>query len=603
MSYEEIKKQEMLWAEKVVSDLNNSTDKYVVYKTSRPITDIRHMLRTSTELYGDNVAFRQRFEKNEPYREITYKEAFETVNALGTALTNIGLKGKRIAVIGENCYQWATYYLAVICGTGVVVPLDKELSAMELKQLVIEAEVSGVMFTKKYREIFKEMKTSGDTDIEILVDLTGDDEEEGIFKWSNLVAEGRMLLDGGDRSFVEAEIIADEMSELLFTSGTTGIAKGVMLSHKNICFDLMIAPTILNVNTWDIFFSVLPIHHTYEGTCGFLMPLYKGASIAYCEGLKYIVKNLAEVSPTMFLGVPALFETLYKTIMRNVRKQGKEGLVKKVMSVNKVTRKIGLDLNKLLLKDILKVFGGRMRVLISGGAAIDPAILQFFNDLGFIAVQGYGLSECAPMGALNPDNPKYMRNSSVGHILPGMQVKIVDKDEDGIGEICLKGDNVMLGYYKNPEETARTVRDGWFYTGDQGYVDEEDFIYITGRKKNVIIASNGKNVFPEELEYYLSLSPFIAESMVWGAEDERSGDIVIVAAIRPETDDIREVLGDEKADDPETVKELLWKEVDKVNEQMPMFKKIKKIVVRNEEFEKNTSKKIKRFAEANKKMQ
>ena len=603
MSYEEIKKQEMLWAEKVVSDLNNSTDKYVVYKTSRPITDIRHMLRTSTELYGDNVAFRQRFEKNEPYREITYKEAFETVNALGTALTNIGLKGKRIAVIGENCYQWATSYLAVICGTGVVVPLDKELSAMELKQLVIEAEVSGVMFTKKYREIFKEMKTSGDTDIEILVDLTGDDEEEGIFKWSNLVAEGRMLLDGGDRSFVEAEIIADEMSELLFTSGTTGIAKGVMLSHKNICFDLMIAPTILNVNTWDIFFSVLPIHHTYEGTCGFLMPLYKGASIAYCEGLKYIVKNLAEVSPTMFLGVPALFETLYKTIMRNVRKQGKEGLVKKVMSVNKVTRKIGLDLNKLLLKDILKVFGGRMRVLISGGAAIDPAILQFFNDLGFIAVQGYGLSECAPMGALNPDNPKYMRNSSVGHILPGMQVKIVDKDEDGIGEICLKGDNVMLGYYKNPEETARTVRDGWFYTGDQGYVDEEDFIYITGRKKNVIIASNGKNVFPEELEYYLSLSPFIAESMVWGAEDERSGDIVIVAAIRPETDDIREVLGDEKADDPETVKELLWKEVDKVNEQMPMFKKIKKIVVRNEEFKKNTSKKIKRFAEANKKMQ
>lgn len=603
MSYEEIKKQEMLWAEKVVSDLNNSTDKYVVYRTSRPITDIRHMLRTSTELYGDNVAFRQRFEKNEPYREITYKEAFETVNALGTALTNIGLKGKRIAVIGENCYQWATSYLAVICGTGVVVPLDKELSAMELKQLVIEAEVSAVMFTKKYREIFKEMKTSGDTDIEILVDLTGDDEEEGIFKWSNLVAEGRMLLDGGDRSFVEAEIIADEMSELLFTSGTTGIAKGVMLSHKNICFDLMIAPTILNVNTWDIFFSVLPIHHTYEGTCGFLMPLYKGASIAYCEGLKYIVKNLAEVSPTMFLGVPALFETLYKTIMRNVRKQGKEGLVKKVMSVNKVTRKIGLDLNKLLLKDILKVFGGRMRVLISGGAAIDPAILQFFNDLGFIAVQGYGLSECAPMGALNPDNPKYMRNSSVGHILPGMQVKIVDKDEDGIGEICLKGDNVMLGYYKNPEETARTVRDGWFYTGDQGYVDEEDFIYITGRKKNVIIASNGKNVFPEELEYYLSLSPFIAESMVWGAEDERSGDIVIVAAIRPETDDIREVLGDEKADDPETVKELLWKEVDKVNEQMPMFKKIKKIVVRNEEFEKNTSKKIKRFAEANKKMQ
>ena len=270
------------------------------------------------------------------------------------------------------------------------------------------------------------------------------------------------------------------------------------------------------------------------------------------------------------------------------------------MAVNKVTKRIGIDLNKKLLKDILKVFGGRMRVLISGGAAIDPAILQFFNDLGFIAVQGYGLSECAPMGALNPDQHKYMRNSSVGHILPGMDVKIADKDEDGIGEICLKGDNVMLGYYKMPEETAKVIKDGWFYTGDQGYIDEEKFIYITGRKKNVIIASNGKNVFPEELEYYLSQSNYVSESMVWGAEDEKSGDITIVAAIIPDADEVAEAIG--KDADDEQIKALLWKEVDKINANLPMFKKIKKISLRHEEFEKNTSKKIKRFVESNKKM-
>lgn len=601
MDNENINRDKMAWAQKVVDDLNNSTDKYVVYRTSRPITDIKHMLTTSVELYGDNVAFMQRFEKNEPFKSITYNEAFDTVNSLGTALVNRGLKGKRIAVIGENCYQWATSYLAVICGTGAVVPLDKELGAGELKQLCIEAEVSAVMFTEKYAETFKEMKGSGDTSIELLIKLNGHKEFEDMLTWSGLIAEGKSLMDGGDRSFVDAEIAYDEMSELLFTSGTTGIAKGVMLSHKNICFDLMIAPTILNVNTWDIFFSVLPIHHTYEGTCGFLMPLYKGAAIAYCEGLKYIVKNLSEVRPTMFLGVPAIFEALYKTIWKNIKKQGKESAVKKVMAINKFTKKLGFDLNKKFLKDVYKVFGGRLRVIISGGAAIDPAILQFFNDLGFIAVQGYGLSECAPMGALNPDQHKYMRNASVGHILPGMQVKIADKDEDGIGEICLKGDNVMLGYYKNPEETAKVIKDGWFYTGDQGYTDEEDFIYITGRKKNVIIASNGKNVFPEELEYLLSKSPYVAESMVWGADDEK-GDITIVASIRPDEEEVAEAIGEEKAKDDEAIKELLWKEVDRINADLPLFKKIKKISVRREEFEKNTSKKIKRFVEGNKKM-
>jgi long-subunit acyl-CoA synthetase (AMP-forming) len=456
--------------------------------------------------------------------------------------------------------------------------------------------------------MFREMKESGDTQLELLVNLTGEEEKEeedgkekDILSWQNLKEEGKQLVQGGDRRFIDAEIDAEAMSVLLFTSGTTGIAKGVMLSHRNICEDLMVAPTILNVNPWDIFFSVLPIHHTYECTCGFLMPLYKGASIAYCEGLKYIVKNLQEVRPTMLLAVPLIFESLYKNIWKNIRKGGKEGLVRKVMAVSRVTGKIGLDLNRKLLKDIYNVFGGRMRVLISGGAAIDPAILSFFNDLGFIAVQGYGLTECAPMAALNPDQHKYMRNESVGHLLPGMEVKIEDKDENGVGEICLKGPNVMLGYYNMPEATKEVLRDGWFYTGDLGYVDEENFIYITGRKKNVIITKNGKNVFPEELEYYLAKISYVAESMVWSAEDAGStNDTGIIATIRPEMEEVEAALGQGVAADSEAVERLLWEEVDKLNETLPLFKRISKIIIRTDDFEKTTGKKIKRFAEGNK---
>ncbi len=599
MEYKQKKEMELKRAESVVEALNSSNNPYVIHKYSRPIMDIKHMLETSTALYGDNVAFMQRFEKDKPFREITYKEALADVNGLGTGLMAKGLKDKKIAIIGENCYQWATAYLATVCGTGVVVPLDKELNARDLKQLVIEAQVAAVFFAGKFEEDFVEMAKSGDTKIELLISFGREEDTEDVLSWKKLIDEGKNLIATGDRSFLDAEIDADVMSVLLFTSGTTGISKGVMLSHRNICDDLMWAPTVLHVNTWDVFFSVLPVHHTYECTCGFLMPLYKGATIAYCEGLKYIQKNLQEIRPTMILAVPLILESLYKNIMKNIRKQGKEKLVKTVMKANRVTKKIGLDLNKKLLKEIYKVFGGRMRVLISGGAAIDPSVLDFFNELGFIAVQGYGLTECAPMAALNPDRHKYMRNRSVGRILPQMEVKIEDKDENGIGEICLKGSNVMLGYYNMPEETAKVIKDGWFYTGDLGYVDDESFIYITGRKKNVIITRNGKNVFPEELEYLLGKIPLVSESMVWAPEDESGQDTVIVATIKPDMEEIIGVLGEEKAEDEEAVKSLLQQEVDKLNKDLPLFKKIRRINIRYEDFEKTTGKKIKRFVENN----
>ncbi len=584
----------------IIKAIDETQDKYLFYKESRPIKDLKHMLAGSVELYGDNVAFMQRFVKGEPYKSITYREMYDDVNGLGTALIAKGLKGARIGVIGENCSQWAISYLAVICGVGVIVPLDSALSAADLKGQIIEADVRAVLCTGRFTETFAQIVRDGDTPLSFLCDLNAAEDKDGVHSFRRLIDEGKALIAGGDRSYLDAEIDAKAMSVLLFTSGTTGIAKGVMLSHKNICTDLMIAPIVLKVHDWDIFFSVLPLHHTYECTCGFLMPLYKGAAIAYCEGLKYIQKNLQEVKPTMLLAVPLIFESFYKNIQKSLAKAGKTETVRRVMKANHVTKKLGLDLNKKFLGQIYDVFGGRMRILITGGAAIDPAILDFFNDLGFIAVQGCGLTECAPMISLNPDQHKYMRNASVGHVMPTLQARIDSPDEDGIGEICIKGDNVMLGYYDRPEETAKVLRDGWLHTGDLGYLDKDGFLYITGRAKNVIITQNGKNVFPEELEYLLGRIPYVSECMVWAEKDDAGRDLDIAATIKPDFDAVRDAIGAEAAKNNSAVEELLWSEVEKLNADLPKFKKIQKIKVRSSEFEKTTGKKIKRFVEENK---
>ena len=593
--YKAMREADMKAAEEIVAQINASASPAVKYKDSRPITDVRHMIRTSAQLYGDHTAFYQKEVKGGEYKQISYTEMLDMVNGLGTALIQAGMKGKRIAVIGDNCCQWAISYLAALCGTGIVVPLDKELNPLELKQLVVQAEVSCVIFSGRFEDTFKNMKYRGDTVIKMLVNMDADEDTDDVLAWKPLVKKGLELLAGGDREFVDAQINKDEMSVILFTSGTTGVSKGVMLSHWNLAANLMVSPTVLQVNDWDIFFSVLPIHHTYECTCGFLMPIYKGAAIAYCEGLKYITKNLEEVRPTMFLGVPLIFESMYKKIWKNVRKMGKEKMLKRVLKLNRKTRKIGIDLGNLFLKDIRAVFGGRMRLMICGGAAINPEILEGIQDFGIQALQGYGLTECAPLGALNPDTTP--KATSIGVPFPACEMKVEEPNEEGIGELCLKGANIMLGYYNMPEATAAVVRDGWFHTGDLGYMDEEGYAYITGRKKNVIITKNGKNVYPEELEYYLSNIPYVQESFVFGQDSDDGEDTTIVASIKLDEEELAETLG--KDYDLSAAETLLWVEVDKINDMTPFFKKIKKIIIRKEEFEKNTAKKIIRYADSN----
>jgi long-chain acyl-CoA synthetase len=592
--YEALKAKEWEYAVARVEGIKNSKDPLIRYRDIRPIIDLKHMFETSAELYGDNTAFYSKDRPGEEYRKITYKETKKIVDALGTALIDLGLKGKPIGIIGDNSFKWAVSYLAVACGTGIVVPLDKELPAAELEQLTSKGEVECVIFSSKFEDVFKGIKARGETKLSVLISMEAEAHKDGILSLDGVIDKGRDLLKEGNREFVDAVIERDAMNILLFTSGTTGLSKGVMLSHGNIVEDLMASPTLLWVDTDDIFFSVLPIHHTYECTCGFLMPLYRGASIAFCEGLKYITKNLAEVKPTMFLTVPLIMENIYKRIWSQAKKGGMEKKLKALLKINRITKKFGLN---IIPKKITDVFGGRMRIMICGGAAIDPAILEGIQDFGIMAVQGYGLTECSPICALNPDvNPK---SKSAGYIPPGFDLKIDNPDpETGIGEICAYGPNIMLGYFKNREATEEVLKDGWFYTGDLGYMDEDNFVYITGRKKSVIITKNGKNVYPEEIEYYLGRIPYVLESLVFGKDSEDGHDTLISANIRVDEEAVSETLGENYTE--KQVKDLLWEEIDKINQELPFFKRIKKVNIRKQEFEKTTAKKIKRFVDSNK---
>lgn len=594
--YMALQNREWEWAKALIQCQIDDPRPGVEYLTNRPVIDLKQMLESSVSLYGDRTAYYTKFEKG-PYQEIKYSQLLEDVNGLGTQFIAMGLKDKRIAVIGETTYMWSIAYLAAVNGTGVVVPLDKELPYDDLKNLIKESEASAVLFDRKREDIFVRMFEEGDTGLEYIISQDRKTGDGAIISQWELVDTGKKLVENGDRSFLDAQIDNEEMSIIIFTSGTTGMAKGIMLSHKNICADLMVSPVFVDLDETDIFFSVLPIHHTFECTCDFLMPLYKGAAIAHCEGLKYITKNLQEVKPTYFLAVPAIFDALYKAIWKGIRKKGKEKTVRTAMKVSDFLRRFGIDITDRLFAEIKSVLGGRMRMMISGGAAINPDILEDLQSFGIHAIQGYGLSEAAPMGALNPQSrPK---SHSCGMAFPGFDAKIADPGSDGVGEICLKGDNIMLGYYRNPEATAEVIRDGWFYTGDLGYIDDDGYIVITGRKKNVIIAKNGKNVFPEELEYQLSLYDEIAEAMAFETDSEDETDKIIAVGIYPDWNYMKETYGD-RADDDEEVRKIIWEIVDKVNAENPAYKMIRKVNLRHSEFSKNTSKKIVRFRAENK---
>lgn len=560
----------------------------------RKINNLKDMLDSSVHIYGEKAAFLRKFHEAEAYSPVTYKEYKQDVDALGTALIHMGLKGKRIAVIGENRYEWAVSYLATVNGTGIVVPLDKELPANEIRNLLIRSKVSAIIYSNNISEKVSTAVQALDF-IDFFINMDSSASSENNLSFSSLLEKGRQLLSQGDNSFTTAVIDNEEMSILLFTSGTTELAKAVMLSHRNIAENLMSMCSMLYISEKDTFLSVLPIHHTYECTCGFLCPIYRGATVAYCEGLRHIVKNLKESKTTVLLGVPLIFESMYRRIWDQAGKNPE--LLKKLklgLKISNLLRKLGVDITKKLFSAVHENLGGYIRIFISGAAGIDPLVAKGYRELGMHIVQGYGLTECAPIVALNRDVD--FKDDAAGLPLPGLEVKIHEPDSEGVGEIIVKGPSIMLGYYENPEATAKVLKNGWFHTGDLGYMDQDQFVHITGRKKNVIVTKNGKNIYPEEIETLLSRSPYILESMVVGKLDETSGETEVSAVIVANTDKIHEDFKDKELSSQE-IRNLIQNEIRSVNKSLVAYKAIKDFSLRETEFAKTTTKKIKRYVE------
>jgi long-chain acyl-CoA synthetase len=557
----------------------------------RAIAHLKEMIQESARLYGDNTAFLVKDEKGGAYREITYGKFQEDIDALGTMMMEMGLKDKKIAIIGENCYPWMVAYYATVNGVGVAVPLDKELNENEIHNLMNTATCDAVFFTEAYSHYFNEFPVKYKIQMKAY-EKEPDQETQGIL-FKDWVENGKTLLDGGNTSFQEREIDPHEMKMILFTSGTTDIAKGVMLNHHNIVSNIMDGSRIVKVHETDRTLSILPIHHTFESTMGTGMILYAGASIAFCEGLKYIAKNMEEAKVSILVGVPLIFESIYDKIWKQAEKTGKAKTLRKAIQWNKSLKGMGLDMSRRLFKAVHKKFGGNLRMIVSGAAPIDPNVIRGFEDLGLKVLQGYGLTECSPLISGTPDfSDTYKKAGSVGLCVHSGAIQIVDQDEDQIGEILYAGPNVMMGYYNLPEKTEEVLKDGWFHTGDLGFLDDNGWLYITGRKKNVIVTKTGKNIYPEEVEYYINRNKYIQESLVHGILDDNE-DTLVSAQVRPDYDVIYEEFGENM--DEGQIHALIKKVMGEINEKLPIYKRVRNFSVRREEFIKTTTKKIKRY--------
>ncbi len=546
------------------------------YNKTEEVKTLKEMLYRSAEIYKTRTAFRKKHKDGSIYN-ITYEKFKDDIVNLGTSLIDAGFLNKRIVVIGNNSYNWCVSYLAATI-VGVVVPIDKELDPRDVINFINVSEASVILGDKKYLNPLKEEKK--------LKDLCFIDFGK---TFDSFCKKGSNLIKNGDTRFDDIEIDPNEMRILLFTSGTTGSAKGVALSQNNICSNIISSYGILKVKRNDLFLSILPLHHTYECTLGFLLPIYSGASIAHCDGLRYISQNMQEYHPSIILCVPLLLENMHKKILKSLNTSLPEKFRKE--GENPFPN-LPFFLKPFVRTKIKNTLGGRLRAIIVGAAALNPLIVDDFDTFGLNALQGYGLTECSPLVAGN--NEFFKKSDSVGLPLPNVEYKINNPNSEGVGEIIVKGPNVMLGYYNNEQETKKTLKDGWFYTGDLGRIDENGYLYVTGRLKSVIVTKNGKNIYPEEVEYYLNDDPLISESLVSGINKKNSDDVYVNAQIYPDLEAITERL---KGAVPtkEEIKKMISDVVARVNKRMPNYKHIKSFIIRDKEFEKTTTKKIKRY--------
>lgn len=561
--------------------------------------DLRDMVNKVTEKYSELTAFiekRKLADKEVTYRHISYREFKDEMDALGASLISLGLKNKKIAILSQNRYEWVESYLSILNGVGIVVPLDRSLPADEVVSLLRRSEADAVIFDKKYTEVMENIQRN-DKENNVKYYISMDIEEDNNFiSYNKLVEKGKERVKENDKYYQEYlnyEINPKEMSILLYTSGTTSMSKAVMLCHENIVSELYGLESVLKLYTGeDRYLEFLPLHHTL-GTIVMIFIYATGGETAFCEGLRHIQENMKEYKASIFIAVPLLIENMYKKVMKQIEKQGK---LKKVMFARKLGNfflKFGIDIRRKLFKEVIENLGG-LRIIVCGAAALDKEVSKGLNEMGIETVQGYGLTETSPV--ITVENDKNIRYGSSGYPLLDVEVKIENPDEKGIGEIKTKGPHVMLGYYKMEEETKEVLKDdGWFYTGDLGYIDKDGYLFITGRKKYVIVLKNGKNIYPEELEKLIDKLPYVSENIVFGLP--KDDDLLVTAKIVYNKDYIKEKYNNITE---EELHDMIWKDIKKINSNLSTYKYIKKIIITDEPMIKTTTAKIKKVVEIEK---
>ncbi len=554
--------------------------------------DIKEIIYDSADKYAQNIAFiiKHQEGKEKTYENITYKMFLEHINCLGTKLYDMGLKNKRIAVLGRNRYEWVLGHLTNLLGGMVSIPLDKDLQLDELENSLIRSKADAIFFDEKYIEKIEKIKSRNNTNLKEYICMTKLPEYSDVH---TLTEEGKKLLEQGNKEYISAKIDENSMNILLFTSGTTSKSKAVMLSQKNIASNVYAMQKVEDIRSTDSNLAFLPMHHIFGSTCLIVM-LACGVRTSFPDGLRYVAQNLKEYEVSVFVGVPLLVEAIYNKVVKEIEKQGKTELIKKAIKVSNFLMKFHIDIRRKVFKQIINNLGGKMRFVISGGAPLDPEVQKGFNNFGIKMVQGYGLTETSPV--ICAENDFKMRNGSIGVPLENVTVEIVNKDENGIGELRAKGPNVMLGYYENEEETNNVLKEGWFYTGDLGYKDKDGFIFITGRQKNMIVLKNGKKIFPEEVETLVNRIDVVQECMVFGMPDENDkNDVKLSVKVVYNKEEVKEKYGDISE---EEIRNIIWNKIkNDVNTTVPRYKHIMNMILTDKELIKTTTKKVKRNEE------
>ena len=556
--------------------------------------NIKDLLYHSANTYADNIAFTTKIKngKEVEYINHTYTNLLEDINYFGTSLYKLGLQGKRSAVVGHNCYEWAVAHLSNLLGGIVSVPLDKGLQIGELEDSLIRSEVEAIVFDEKLKDVISEIKASGKTNIKHFICFS---KVPGFLYFYDLIDDGKKAIEAGYSEYINYKVNPSAMSILLFTSGTTSKSKAVMLNQNGIATNIYDMQLVETFYSTDVNIAFLPYHHIF-GSTGMLVMLASGMKTVFPDGLRYIQQNLKEYKVSVFVGVPILIDKMYSTIMKEVEKQGKTGLINFMIKLSYFLLKLHIDIRRKVFKQLIDALGGNMRFIISGGAPLDKRVGIWFNSIGINLVHGYGLNENSPV--ISAENDTCVKEGSVGIPMGSLDVKINNKDANGIGEIIVKGPNVMLGYYKNEEQTNEVLKDGWFHTGDLGYIDDDGYLFITGRQKDLIVLKNGKKVFPEELEILINRLDEVEECFVYGLPDAQDSNDVKVSV---------EVVYNEtvtKSKYPnateQELKDIIWNEIKEINKTLPMYKYIKHLVLTKEPLIKTTTNKIKRNEELKK---